>query len=204
MVGAQLVLRSRFLFLIAVYTILATMSGSILYLQQADIVSRVFDLPEQRTQLFALVDLSVNTLTVLIQVLLTGRIVNAFGITNAIRILPVLVFLGMLILGFSPVLGVVLVVQVLRRATAFSIAVPTVNALFTVVSPEERYKAKHFIDTVMYRLGDVTSSWLFSFLRTSGYNLGFIAMFGALLGLAWTAVALVLGREFLWRRVNSS
>ncbi len=198
--GARLVLRSRFLFLIAVYTLVATMSGSILYLQQADIVSRAFDLPEQRTQMFALVDLSVNTLTVLIQVFLTGRIISAIGITNAIRILPILVFLGMLILGFSPLLGVVLVVQVLRRATAFSIAVPTVNTLFTVVTPEERYKAKHFIDTVIYRLGDVTSSWLFSFLRASGHNLGLIAVFGALLGLVWTAVALVLGREFSRRR----
>ncbi len=198
--GARLVFQSRFLFLIAIYTILATMSGSILYLQQADIVSGLYDRPEQRTQLFALVDLTVNTITVVLQIFLTGRIVTKFGAGNAIRILPLLMFAGMSLLSFSPGLGVVLLVQIMRRATAFSIAVPTVNMLFTVVSPEERYKAKNFIDTVIYRLGDLCSSWMFSFLKASGFGLAIIALIGAILGCAWIFVAIVLGKEFEKRR----
>lgn len=194
--GAGLVFQSRFLFLIAVYTILATMSGSILYLQQANIVSGLYDNPEQRTQLFAMVDLCVNVLTVLFQVFLTGRIVSNIGADKAVRILPVLVFVGMLLLAFSPALGVVLLVQVVRRATAFSVAVPTVNMLFTVVSAEQRYKAKNFIDTVMYRLGDLCSSWIFNILKSAGFNLVTIALVGASLGAAWILVAWVLGREF--------
>ena len=201
--GARLVVQSRFLFLIAVYTILATMSGSILYLQQADIVSRLYENPEQRTQLFAVVDLCVNVLTVLLQVFLTGRLVSNIGAQNAVRILPVLVFFGMMLLAFSPVLGVVLLVQVMRRAAAFSIAVPTVNMLFTVVSAEERYKAKNFIDTVMYRLGDLCSSWIFNILKTAGFSLVTIALVGASFSAVWVFVAWVLGREFQKRKESN-
>ena len=198
--GARLVFQSHFLFLIAIYTILATMSGSILYMQQADIVSSLYESPAQRTQLFALVDFTVNTLTVILQIFLTGRIATKFGAGKAVRILPVMVFAGMMILSLSPGLGVVLWVQIMRRATAFSIAIPSVNMLFTVVSQEERYKAKNFIDTVVYRFGDLCSSWMFSLLKASGFGLVIISMVGAIFGVVWISVAIVLGKEFENRR----
>ena len=103
---------------------------------------------------------------------------------------------SLLALGYSPALGMVAVIQVLRRATAFSITVPAASVLYTVVTPEEKYKTKHFIDTVVYRAGDVMNGWTFTVLRATGMGLSGIAVFGALLASVWVTVALAVGRQF--------
>ena len=95
-----------------------------------------------------------NVLTALTQLFLTGRILPAVGLGPALAFLPVVTAAGFFALGASPTAGTLFVVQVVRRAAEFALVKPAREVLFTVVSREEKYSAKSFIDTFVYRSGD--------------------------------------------------
>src|SRR5207244_2916324 len=121
-----------------------------LYFAQVDIVRDAVPDAGERTRLFASVDLAVNALTLLVQVLAFARLSAALGPAWLLALMPMLSLAGFLWLGAAPVLGVLIAFGVVRRIGEFSISKPARDALFTVVPREERYKAKNFIDTVIY------------------------------------------------------
>jgi AAA family ATP:ADP antiporter len=84
-----------------------------------------------------------------------------------------------------------------RRATDFALAKPARESLFTVVSREDKYKAKNFIDTFLYRAGDAVGAGGFALLTSHWIGLGLqeISMLVLPLGALWLAVALWLGRR---------
>jgi AAA family ATP:ADP antiporter len=138
-------------------------------------------------------DLAVNLLTLLTQLLLTGRIVLRFGLPIVLAAVPALVAVGLLALALAPTLAVLVTLQVLRRAANFGVTRPAREMLFTLVGREERYKAKSFIDTVVYRGGDALSAWLFAGLAALGLGLSAIALVGVPLAVAWLFVGRGLG-----------
>jgi AAA family ATP:ADP antiporter len=192
--GVQLVLRSPYLLGICLLMLLLTTLATFLYFQQAQIVRDSFADPAQRTAVFAAMDLAVNVLTLLFQVLLTGRLVQWLGLGWTLALLPLLLAAGFLALGLSPVLGVLVVVQVLRRAGNYAIMRPAREMLYVVLGREEKYKAKNFIDTVVYRGGDALSAWVYAGLRALGLGLAAIAFIAVPLALLWAGVAYRLGQ----------
>jgi AAA family ATP:ADP antiporter len=190
-----LVLRSPYLLGIALFMLLFTTASTVLYFQQAQIVRDAFASSEERTSVFAAVDFAVNALTITIQVLLTGRLVRALGVAWTLAIVPVLLGLGFVALGFAPVLGVIVAVQILRRAGDYAITRPAREMLYVVLGREEKYKAKNFIDTVVYRGGDAVSAWAFAGLRAMGLSLGAIAFVAVPVAGLWAWLAYRLGRR---------
>lgn len=193
--GFRLLARSPFLLGIGLYILLYTSLSTFLYFEQAHIVKEAFDSSAERTRLFAMIDLLVNTLTVVSQLFITARLVDRFGLSVTLAIIPVLMALGFVLLGVSPVLMVLAAFQVIRRAGNYAIAKPAREMLFTVLSREEKYKAKSVIDTVVYRGGDAVSGWLFAGLMAVGTGLTGIAFIGAMLALAWAANGWWLGKQ---------
>ncbi len=193
--GVKLVFRSPYLLGICVYIWFYTTLSTFLYFEQAHIVANAFSDSASRTQLFAAMDLAVNSLTVIGQVLLTARIIARFGIAVTLALIPAAVALGFLVLAAFPVLTVLVVFQVIRRAGNFAIARPTREILFTVVAREEKYKSKNFIDTVVYRGGDAVSGWVFTGLAGAGLGLSGIALVAAPLALVWLYTGVALGRK---------
>lgn len=193
--GFTLLLRSPYLLGIALFILLYTTLSTFLYFEQAHIVRAAFSDSTQRTALFAGIDLAVNTLTVLAQLFLTGRLVERMGLAATLALIPAFLMVGFAALGAAPVLGVLVAVQVLRRAGNYAIARPAREMLFTVVDRESRYKAKNVIDTVVYRGGDALSGWAFAGLTALGLGLSAIAWLGVPLAAAWLAVGLWLGRR---------
>ena len=189
----RLVLSSPYLmgicFLIFLFTTLATF----MYFQQAQIVRDSFDDPSRRTAIFAAIDFAVNALTVTIQVFLTGRIVKNIGLRWSLALIPVLLGLGFLILGLAPLLVVLIIVQVVRRAGNYGITRPSREMLFTVLGKEEKYKAKIFIDTAIYRGGDAVSAWIYAGLSGLGLSLSAIAFVAVPISGIWAIVAYILG-----------
>jgi AAA family ATP:ADP antiporter len=177
--------------LIFLFTTLATF----LYFQQAQIVRDSFDDPSRRTAVFAAIDFAVNTLAVVIQVFLTGRIVKSMGLSWSLALIPVLLGLGFLMLGLAPLLIVLVIVQVVRRAGNYAITRPSREMLFTVLTKEEKYKAKNFIDTAIYRGGDVVSAWVFAGLSGLGLSLSAIAIAAVPLSGIWATVSYILGKK---------
>jgi AAA family ATP:ADP antiporter len=193
--GFRHAIRSPYLLNISVYMLLFTILSTFLYFQQADIAKHSFADRRARTAFFANVDLAVNTLTLLIQLLLTGRIVRRLGVAVTLTLLPALSAVGFAVLGIAPTLGAVVTFQVLRRAGNFAVARPTRETCFTVLPREDKYKAKSFIDTFVYRAGDQAGAWSYGGLALFGLGLPGISLVAVPISLIWLVNALWLGRR---------
>lgn len=193
--AVPLVLRSPYLLGIALFMLLFTTASTVLYFQQAQIVRDAFSSPAERTAVFAAVDLAVNALTIVVQVLLTGRIVGALGVAGTLALVPALLGAGFLALGLAPVLGVIVAVQIVRRAGDYAVTRPAREMLYVVLGREEKYKAKSFVDTVVYRGGDAVSAWAYAGLRAMGLGLGAIALAAVPVAGLWAWLAYRLGRR---------
>jgi AAA family ATP:ADP antiporter len=163
-------------------------------MQQAAIVDAHFVDRALRTAFFARIDVAVNALTLLAQIFLTGRIIKLLGVGLTLAILPIFCMAGFTALGVWQTLGVFVVFQTLRRATNYAVARPARETLYTVVPREDRYKAKNFMDTTVYRAADAIGGWSQSALRALGLTMSAIAFTAVPVALLWLGVALWLGR----------
>jgi AAA family ATP:ADP antiporter len=184
--GARAALSSPFLLGICAYLLCYTALSTALYFEQVRIVADAVPDREARTRLFASVDLTVNALTLLVQVFAFARLASALGIAWMLALMPLVSIAGFLWLGAAPTLAALIAFGVTRRVGEFAVSKPARESLFTVVPREDRYKAKNFIDTVVYRGGDALSGWAFG-------ALGAVAFAGAGIAALWTAVAFWLG-----------
>jgi ATP:ADP antiporter, AAA family len=193
--GVTRVFRSPYLLGIGVYMLLYTIGSTFLYFQQAEIVSRARTDPESQTALFAQIDLAVNVLTVVVQALLTGRIMMWLGVARTLAIVPAISVLGFLGLGFAPSIAMLVAFLVLRRAGNFSLARPSREVLYTVVSREDKFKAKTFNDTFVYRFGDQVGAWANPVLAALGLSMAGVALVAAPISALWLGVGYWLGRR---------
>jgi AAA family ATP:ADP antiporter len=190
--GARAALTSPFLLAICGYLLCYTALSTALYFQQVEIVADAVPDAAERTRLFASVDLTVNSLTLVMQLLAFSRLAPLLGPSGMLAVVPLVSLAGFLWLGATPTLAALVAFGIARRVGEFAISKPAREALFTIVPREERYKAKNFIDTVIYRGGDALAGWIFA---------GVSAFVAAGVSVAWTALALFLGaRMKSWTR----
>ncbi|GEJ56537.1 NTP/NDP exchange transporter [Anaeromyxobacter diazotrophicus] len=193
--GIRPVLASPYLLASALYILLLTVANTFLYFQQAHLVAAATSDRGARTALFARIDLVVNVCTLLLQTLVTGQVLKRLGVAVGLGIAPALTAAGYAVLGVSPALVVLAPFQGLRRAAQYAILRPSRELLFTVVSREERYKSKNFIDTVVFRGGDMLSGWLYAGLAGLGLGVAGTSWVSVPLSLVWLALGVYLGRE---------
>lgn len=193
--GIRLVARSPYLLGIAALMVLFTMLATFLYFQQAQIIRDAFSDPADRTAVFAGIDFAVNVLSLLIQVFLTARLIRWLGLGWTLALIPLLLSAGFLLLSMAPALVVIVFVQIIRRAGNYAVMRPAREMLYTVLGREEKYKAKNFIDTVVYRTGDAASAWVYTGLRGLGIGLAGIAMIAVPVALVWALLAWRLGKQ---------
>jgi AAA family ATP:ADP antiporter len=193
--GIRDALSSNYLLNVSLFLLLYAVTTTFLYFQQAAVVSQSFQSRAAQTQFFATVDLGVNVLTLAVQLFLTGRILKRFGVGITLSLLPVFSVIGFGALALLPTLSSVVTFQTIRRAGNFAIARPTREVLFTVLPREDRYKAKSFIDTVVYRLGDQIGAWSFALLSYIGLGLTEVSIVAAVISALWLANGWWLGRR---------
>jgi len=193
--GFAKTLRSPYLLNIGVFLLLYAITSTFLYFDQATIVAQSFKDRGAQTALFATIDLAVNVITLLIQLFFTGRIVRWLGVAIVLALLPAMTMLGFGLLAVLPTLAVIVVFQVLRRAGNFALTRPAREVLFTVVPREDRYKAKAFIDTAVYRIGDQVGAWSYALIGLAGWGVAQAALVAIVLSVAWFANGLWLGRQ---------
>jgi AAA family ATP:ADP antiporter len=192
--GILMVLRSRYLGGIALWVVLLSLAGTFLYFQQANIVAAASDDPAVRTRIFATIDLAIGIVTLVVQCFATGRLIARFGVGPAVAFLPVVFACGFVALALSPALLVVIAFQAMQRAANFALSNPAREVLFTVVSREEKYKAKNVIDIVVFRGADAVTGWLFATMRGAGLELSTISLATVPFLVAWAILGLALGR----------
>lgn len=193
--GISLLLRSEYLLGMALYMVLFTLLSTFLYFQQAHIISEAIPDTGERTALFGLIDLVVNALTLCGQLLIVRRVIGRFGVTITLILMPVVAIVGFFFLGLFPTLAVLIVFGVIRRAGEYALSKPAREILFTVVSREEKYKVKNFIDTAVVRGGDAVSGWLYEGLRLLGAGLSGISFIAVPIAVLWASTAYLLGQR---------
>jgi AAA family ATP:ADP antiporter len=193
--GVTHVFSSPYLANVGVYILLFTITSTFLYFQQAEIARQSFVDRGARTAFFARVDLWVNILTLGAQLFMTARLLRAIGVALTLAMLPALSAVGFGGLALAPIMVVLVAYQVLRRAGNFAFARPTREVLFTVVPREDRYKAKSFLDTVIYRTGDQLGAWGYAGLGFAGLGIAGISLVAIPLSLVWLLNAVWLGRR---------
>lgn len=191
--GLRLVAREPLLRWMAVLTVFGVGVGTLLYNEQAAIVRQFYPDAERATAFYANIDLAVNGLTLFVQLLVTRALLSRFGIGPALLIPGVAIIAGYAALAASPLPMLVAVVQVVTRASEFSLAKPARETVYTRVAREWRYKAGAAIDTVVYRGGDLTFVWLHKLL--SGFGSQAVFGVGLLVACGMTLGALGVLRE---------
>jgi ATP:ADP antiporter, AAA family len=187
--------KSTYLINVSVYILLFAVTSTFLYFQQAEIARQSFADRGARTAFFARVDLWVNVLTLAAQLFLTGRVLRWVGVAATLAALPLISIMGFGTLALAPTIAVLVIYQVIRRAGNFAFARPTREVLFTVVPREDKYKAKSFIDTVIYRLGDQVGAWSYAGLGLFGLGMTGIAVVAVPISLAWLVNGFWLGHK---------
>lgn len=193
--GVGLTLKSPYLLAISGFLFFYSLCSTFLYFEQANIVAEAFESREARTAMFAKIDLWVNLLTLGTQLFLSGRIMRRIGIGATLVLLPVITAIGFAALGVAPTLVVLVVFQVLRRASNYALIRPARETLFIAVTREERFKAKNFIDTFVYRGGDSLGSLAFDGLTRLGLGMAGIAFVAVPIAGVWGLIGLWLGRK---------
>ena len=193
--GFKMFFSNPYLLSIGLFIFLYTGISSFVYFELKNLLS---DLSRsERSVIWAQMDLAVNILAISAGLFATSRIVTRFGMPLTIALVPVMICIGLLVLAISPFLGVVVMLQIIRRAGNYAVTRPAREMLFTLVDQETRFKAKPVIDIVAYRGGDMLMAWLFTGL-TQGLGLGLaaVAAFGAGMAALWSLVGIYLGRWF--------
>jgi AAA family ATP:ADP antiporter len=193
--GIRLAFTSSYLLGVCGYIMLLSTLGTFLYLEQMRIISETIPSPVERTQLFARVDMGVNILTLLVQFFVTAQLVLRFGVTFCLMLMPLVSVAAFGAVAVAPTLGVIIVLGMLRRVMEYAITRPSREVLFTVVSREERYKAKNVIDTVVNRGGDALSSWLNAGIKSLGATTAHIALVAMPIAALWAVLGFWLGRR---------
>ena len=186
---------NRLLLGIGIFIVLYTGISTFVYFELKNILVD-YD-QDLRTQIWAGMDLAVNVLAVVTAMFGTSRLATRFGLTVTLPLVPVIIITGLCIVALSPILWVVVGLQIIRRAGEYSITKPAREMLFTIVDRESRFKAKSVIDVVVYRAGDIFWAWAFTGLtQILGMSLAAIALVGAGIASMWSLLAFYLGRYF--------
>jgi AAA family ATP:ADP antiporter len=192
--GLARLFQSRFLGLVALQTVLFSITSTVLYVEQARIVAAQIADSTDRTILFARLDLGVSVATLLLQTTVAGRLITRVGVGVALALVPALSLGGAFVLWLAPGLAVLAALQVGRRAVHYAFERPAREVLFTTVPAQAKYKTKSLIDTVIYRSGDVVGAWLVTGVTAAGLG-AFTPLCAAPLGALGILIAGALGRS---------
>lgn len=195
-------LQSRYLLGIASFVVLLSLVNTVLYFEQLRIVSETFVDREQRTQVFALLDVIVQSLTIFAQLFFTGRIATRLGVGALLTIVPAVLAVGFLMLLAFNVFGMIAVLLVMRRWGEYAFIRPGREMLWSSLDTESKYKAKSFIDLPVYRAADSIGAQAKIALDASGSSPASVALVGAGLAVLWVLNGAWLGRQY--RRQESS
>lgn len=194
--GVPLILRSPYVLGIALFVVGISCVNTLLYFEQLRMVEEHFPDLENRTQIFARFDWVVQSLTVLSQVFLTGRIADKFGVKTLITFVPVIMIFAFGALAMSGAFAVLTVVVILRRAMEYAFVRPGREMLWSPLDKETKYKAKNTVDVPVYRGADALSAQLNNAVAGAGFGIAAVAWLGAAVAALWAGLGWWLGRRF--------
>ena len=193
--GFKLFVSNPYLLGIGIFILMYVTMSTFVYMEMREMLA-VYERPE-RAQILGRIDLAVNSLAILTAIFATSRLTTRFGMATTLSLIPILMVGGWVVVAAVPLLGVLIGLQIARRAGNYAVTRPGREMLFTLVDDETRYKAKPVIDIVVYRGGDMVTAWFHTALRESfAFGLGGVALIGAVIAAIWAMAGAYLGRTF--------
>jgi len=193
--GFSLLLRSPYLLMIAAFVFLLSIANSIVYFEQLNLVQEAYARTGDRTQVFARIDFAVQSLAILSQIFLTGRVAKRLGVVALLTVVPGVVVLGFGAMALSGTLAVVVMVSILRRFGEYAFIRPGREMLFSRLDTETKYKAKNLIDVPVYRGADYVAAQFAKALDKLGFTTVGFGIVGAAFAALWLGVGWWLGRR---------
>jgi ATP:ADP antiporter, AAA family len=191
--GFKASFRSPYLLGISVYILILAVIATFIYFTRLQMVAEVGDTLDQRTTLFAQIDLITQVATLVLQALVAGHLMKRLGVPLTLALLPVTVALGFLGLAIVGSLAFLILFDAAFRAVQRAIMRPARETLFTVVSREDKYKSKAFTDTFVYRAGDVLGAQTEGWLASMGLALVGLASAAIPMAVVWAGLGVWLG-----------
>jgi len=198
--GFRAIFTSGYLVNQALFILLMTWVATVGYFLQTEFIANSFANLADRTRALADIDLAVNICSAVVLLFGLNRFIMRFGVTASLILNPIFMAISFVLMALSPTLMMLQAMQGLRRVTQYAIARPSREICFTVVAQEQRYKAKNVIDTVVYRLGDLSAAWVQAGLRMAGFGFEGMLALGVLASGLWGINSWVLGRQYENRR----
>jgi AAA family ATP:ADP antiporter len=194
--GATEVLRSPYLLGIALFVLLLASVSTFLYFDQARLIEAAYPLKTDQTRIFGMIDIAVQSLAILSQVFITGRLAQRLGVGVLLVAVPLAMVAGFAWLAFAPTFAVLAVVMILRRSGEYAFVRPGREMLYAPLAPEAKYKAKNFNDTVVYRGADAVSGWVKAGVDALAQNPAVAMGLGALVAFGWMLTGASLARRY--------
>jgi len=193
--GLTHIVRSPYLLGLAGSMLLYTITSTWAYFQQSDLTREALKGGTDRAIFLANLEIWVNSITVLIQIFLTGRLLKWFGVGITLVAMPFLSMVGFAAMGIAPSLALLAIFQVTRRAAAYALLRPSREILFTVLRREDKYKVKSVTDTLGYRVGDQIGAWSYGGLHAMGLGLSSISFIAVPVAAGWCVLSIWLGKR---------
>lgn len=194
--GVTHLFSSRYFLGIAFMSLVASLLGTALYMFRAELIETAILDPDLRTQFFSNMNVAQNSLALIAQMFLVKQVVTRFGIGRSLVLFPLASIIGFSIVALDPTLMAVAVLDVVRRGLGFGFAKPSTDMLYSVVTPEEKYKTKNAIDTAVYRGSDVVGTWSIKLMSMFGMGMAMISILMLPFAMVSAVVALWLGRDY--------
>lgn len=193
--GLTKVLGSTYLLAVCGFVLLLATVSTFLYFEQARLVAELFPRREEQVRVFGIIDFVVQAGALTAQLFITGRVAQKLGVRTLLAVVPALVCLGFIGLALAPTFAVLAALMIARRIGEYAFVRPGREMLFAPLDAETKYKAKNFIDTVVYRGGDALSGWVKSLLDLLGQGVVLIAVAGAVCAALWGMLGWYLGAK---------
>ena len=192
--GVTDIFKSPYLLGICLYLFLYTFTSSFIYFQKQAIVDATLTDRAERVGYFSDVNLWISVMTFVIQLFLTGSFLSVIGLSAGLALVPLVGVVGFLALAKNPSLNTIAILEVIRKTANYAISRPSREVLFTAVSRREKYQAKNFIDTVVYRAGDTGAATLFEAFFKVGASVVLVSSSAVGASIVYLVVGLILGR----------
>lgn len=153
---------------------------------------------DELAMFFGTFNMIAGLVSLVLQLVLTGRVLRTAGVGTALFIVPTAMLMGQ---AGIIVLGTLVAAAMLKasdQVLRYSIDKATVELLYLPVPAGHTFRVKSFIDTVIYRFGDALGGLVvLAFAAVLGWSPREIAWIGIVLVAAWIGVAYVARHQYV-------